>query len=40
MNRPRGNVITGVTSLNTEVVPKRLELLHELVLGEQVGAQC
>jgi putative ABC transport system substrate-binding protein len=28
--RPSGN-ITGVTSLNEEVVPKQLELLHELV---------
>jgi len=28
--RPGGNV-TGVTSLNTELGPKRLELLHELV---------
>src|SRR6516165_3988546 len=28
--RPGGN-ITGVTSLNAEVGPKRLELLHELV---------
>ena len=30
LNRPNGN-ITGVTSLNVEVGPKRLELLHELV---------
>lgn len=30
LNRPGGN-LTGVSSLNVEVTPKRLELLHELL---------
>jgi putative tryptophan/tyrosine transport system substrate-binding protein len=32
LNRPEANV-TGITSLNVEVGPKRLELLHELLPG-------
>ena len=37
LNRPGGN-ITGVTSLGEEVVPKRLELLHELLPNLTVAA--
>jgi len=37
LNRPGGN-ITGVTSLNTELGPKRLEVLHELVPAAAVMA--
>jgi putative ABC transport system substrate-binding protein len=32
LNRPGGN-LTGVTNLNVEVGPKRLEVLHELLLS-------
>ncbi len=41
LNRPGGNV-TGVTSLNIEVAPKRLELMHEMLPprnGDHVIAQ-
>ena len=38
LNRPGGNV-TGVTSLNSEIEPKRLELLHELVPRETTIAR-
>ncbi len=37
LNRPGGN-LTGVTSLNVEVGPKRLELLHELIPAATVVA--
>ena len=37
LSRPGGN-ITGVTSLNVEVNPKRLELLHELIPNARVVA--
>jgi putative ABC transport system substrate-binding protein len=37
LNRPGGNV-TGVTTSNTVVTPKRLELLHELVPTARVMA--
>jgi putative ABC transport system substrate-binding protein len=37
MNRPGGNA-TGVTSLNTQVGPKRLQLLSELVPGAKTFA--
>jgi putative ABC transport system substrate-binding protein len=37
LNRPGGNV-TGVTSLNIEVGPKRLELLHELLPSATIMA--
>jgi putative ABC transport system substrate-binding protein len=35
LNRPSGNV-TGATSLNVEVGPKRLELIHELVPAARI----
>jgi len=37
LSRPGGNM-TGVTSLNVELVPKQLELLHELVPTASVMA--
>jgi putative ABC transport system substrate-binding protein len=37
LNRPGGN-LTGVTALNVEIGPKRLELLHELVPAARIFA--
>jgi putative tryptophan/tyrosine transport system substrate-binding protein len=37
LNRPAGN-ITGVATLNIEVAPKRLQLLHEVVSNAKVVA--
>src|SRR5262245_25789072 len=37
LNRPGGN-LTGVTSLNVQVTPKRLEILHEVVPAATVIA--
>jgi putative ABC transport system substrate-binding protein len=37
LNRPGGNA-TGVTNANMEIVPKRLQLLHELVPTASVVA--
>jgi len=37
LNRPGGN-ITGVTQINQEVTPKRLQLLHELVPAASIIA--
>jgi putative ABC transport system substrate-binding protein len=37
LNRPGGNV-TGITSVNVEIAPKRLQLLHELVPTASVTA--
>jgi putative ABC transport system substrate-binding protein len=37
MNRPGGN-LTGITSLNSQVAPKRLELLHEIAPGATIFA--
>jgi putative ABC transport system substrate-binding protein len=38
LNRPGGN-ITGFTSMNRELVPKRLEVMHELLPGATTVAQ-
>ena len=37
LNRPSGN-LTGVTGLSVELVPKRLELLHEMVPTATIAA--
>jgi putative tryptophan/tyrosine transport system substrate-binding protein len=37
LNRPGGN-LTGVTSLNVQLTPKRLEILHETLAGARLIA--
>jgi ABC-type uncharacterized transport system substrate-binding protein len=37
LNRPQGN-LTGVSTLNAQIVPKRLQLLHELLPNAKIVA--